>query len=272
MTDQQRKGVSWDPETFVTGGLLDDVDVTFKNVRVEMFDYEGKSDPAPALGADLVTGAEGEGEKPIRQHWSIGSAENWAPSPDGMEIIPIGKDTAPRKASNFFFLVQSLKQAGVPGAVIQSGRADALEGLKAHVRRVDGPKRSNLPSGGQRRGADGKIYEKENKILCVEKIYEPYPWDAPKKGATKKSAPKAAAGGDKSAVTDKTKTVMMALIAQGEGKTSKKEIPTKGFLKIKEVFGQNDADLNDILGNMFKDAWLTENGFAVAADGTITVA
>lgn len=271
---EQRKGASLNPKTFVSGGLLDDVDVTFTNVKFEMFDYEGKSDPAPTFSADLVTGTE-DGEKPLRQHWSVGSAENWAPAEDGMEIIPIGKDHALRKASNFYMFVQSLLQAGVPESVLESGRVDFMEGLKAHIRRVDAPKRGNLPQGGTRRGRDGKDYEKDNKVLCVEKIYEPYPWEA-KKGATGSTAQKSAgpqptqeSGMD---VDTKAKVVLSQLIAGNGGKVSKKEIPTKGFLKIKEVLGANDSDINKVLGLMFQDPWMVGNGFAVAADGTITIA
>jgi len=261
----ERKGASLNPKDFITGGLLDDVDVTLKKVMFEMFDYEGKSDPAPSLGIDLVTGDEGEGDKPYRNHWSVGGAENWVPSDDGMEIIPIGKDTMPRKTSNLFFLVTSLLEAGVPESVLDSGRIDFLEGLKCHIIRKDPPKRGNLPAGGMRRGRDGKDYEKDGKVYAVSKIYEPYPWDS-KKGATKaaKKDEKVSTGSD---LDSKAKAVLVQLIAEGGGKTSKKEIPTKGFALI-----QADADKNKVLGLLFKDAWMTANGFAVDSDGTITLA
>lgn len=273
---ETRKGASWNPKSFITGGLLDDVDVTFTNVRFDMFDYEGKADPAPALGIDLVTGTE-DGDKPIRQHWSVGNAENWAPSEDGMTVVPIGRDTTLRKSSNFFMLVQSLLQAGVPESVLEDGRCENIEGLRCHVRRVDAPKRGNLPSGGTRRGADGKEYARDNKVLCVEKIYEPYPWDksAPKAGS-KKGATKSAAQAEKpEAAMDldsKGQLVLTQLIAGNGGKVSKQEIPTKAFLKIKEVLGVNDPNINDVLGLLFQDSWMNSHGFQVSDSGVITLA
>lgn len=274
--EQQRKGASLSPKDFISGGLLDDVDVTFKDVRFEMFDYEGKSDPAPALGISLVTGDETEGEKPYRQHWSCGSAENWAPSEDGMEIVPIGKDTMLRKASNLHMLFTSMFEAGVPDSVLEGGNVGVFEGLKVHIRRKDAPKRGNLPKGGIRRGRDGKEYEKDNKIVCVEKIYEPYPWST-KKAPTGKTDKKAAVA-EKAAVSSnddldaKGKAVLLKLIADGNGKTSKREIPAKGFMAIGEIFGDKDPDKNKVLGLLFKDPWITANGFVVAENGDITVA
>jgi hypothetical protein len=273
MAEQQRKGASFSLKDFISGGLLDDVDVTLKNVKFEMFDYEGKSDPAPALGIDLVTGEEAEGEKPIRQHWSCGSADNWAPSEDGMEIIPIGKDTMLRKSSNLHMLFTSMFEAGVPDSILEGGNVSVFEDLKVHIRRKDAPKRGNLPQGGVRRGRDGKEYERDNKIVCVEKIYEPYPWDAkkadPKAGKKAAEKPAASSEGDLDA---KGKAVLMKLVADGNGKTSKKEIPTKGFMTIGEIFGDKDPDKNKILGLLFKDVWITANGFTLAANGEITVA
>jgi len=267
---EQRKGVSFNPKTFVSGGLLDDVDVTLKNACFEMFDYDGKADPAPALGIDLVTGEEADDEKPMRQHWSCGSAESWAPSDDKMELVPIGKDSVLRKTTNLAMLFKSCTEAGMPDAILDTGRASIFEDLKVHVRRVDAPKRGNLPTGGVRRGRDGKDYEKDNKILCIEKIYEPFPWDVKKpagKAAGKKSAePKAEPTA--SDIDAKAKAVLIQLIAAGEGKTSKKEIPTKGFV----LLDKNDPDMNKVFGCLLKDPWITANGFQVAADGTITLA
>lgn len=262
---EKRKGASLSPKNFITGGLLDDVDVTFKNVKFEMFDYNGTQEPTPALGIDLVTGSEEPGEKPYRNHWSVGKAEMWAPSDDGMEIVPIGKDLFPRKTSNLYFLVTTLLEAKVPDEVLDSGRVDVLEGLKVHIVRKEPPgKKSDVPKE-KRVGRDGKEYEKDGKIYAVSKIYEPFPWVA---GAAAGDMKKAAGGASTEDLEATAKGILMQLVMAGNGKTSKKDIPTKGFALI----DKKDPNKNDIFGFLFKDAWIKANGFVIAADGTITLA
>lgn len=266
---EQKKGASLNPVDFIAGGLMDDVDVTFKNVRFEMCDYNGTQEtPSPALGADLITGAEQANEKAYRQHWSCGSAESWEPSPDGSQCVAIGKDTEFRKSSNVFLFVGSLQQAGFPMERLNEGNCTVLEGMVAHVKRVDQPTRSNLNQPTTRRGRDGKEYAKDNKVLCVTKIIS--------LADEKKGAKKAAAGnakgpegtGSNANLDEKAKIVMMTLIGQGGGHTSKKELPTKGF----QAIPQDDKDKNKIFTLLFKDEWIKSNGFVIAEDGTITVA
>lgn len=264
-----KKGASLNPVDFITGGLLDDADVTFKNVKFEMFDYDGKAEPAPALGIDLVTGAEEEGAKPYRQHWSCGSSENWEPSDDGSTLVPIGKDTELRKATNLYMFLTSLKEAQFPMERLNDGDCSVLEGLQAHVLRKDAPKRGNLPQGGTRRGRDGKEYEKDNKVLCVSKINK-FPWEGeapakPKKGAAKKEEPAAEAGGGD--IEAKAKDVLIKLVVSGDGKALVKEVPSKGFALI----DPKDPDKNKILKVLFNPAWIKANGFNVTDDGVITL-
>jgi hypothetical protein len=271
MADAIRKGASLDPADFIAGGLLDDVDATWKNVKFEMYDYEGKADKAPCFAADMVTGTESKPEDIVRQRWSCGSAENWEPSPDGMYLTPIGSDTELRKASNMFLLMTSLLEAGFPRATLGEGCASNFEGLKAHMRRKEGPKRGNLPQQQTRRVVGGKEYERDNKILLVEKILELPKQGAqdevPKKGkkaaAKEEAAPKQETSGD---VESKAKDVLTNIILGGNGKANKKDIPAAGF----KILG-SDPDRNKILALLFKDEWITANGFVVAQDGTITL-
>lgn len=261
---EKRKGASLNPKNFITGGLLDDVDVTLKNVKFEMFDYAGTSDPAPALGIDLVTGDEEQGEKPYRNHWSVGGADMWAPSEDGMEVVPIGKDLFPRKSSNLFFLVTTLLEAGVPESVLESGRVDFLEGLKVHIVRKEPPGKSGQPKG-KRVGRDGKEYEKDGKVYAVSKVYEPYPWAG---GAAAPKQSQSASGATESDLEGKAKAILVQLIMAGDGKFPKKDLATKGFAMI----DKKDPDKNTIFGYLFREPWIKANGFNIAADGTITLA
>lgn len=274
MADQVRKGASLNPADAVAGGLLDDVDVTWKNVKYEMYDYEGKADAAPCLAADMVTGAESKPEDIVRQRWSCGSSDNWEPSPDGMYLVPIGSETELRKASNVIVLMGSMVQAGFPASALSDGAANVFEGLQAHMRRMEGPKRGNLPQQQARRVVGGKEYERDNKILLVEKIIAlPGKQEeaAPKKGKGKAAAkdeaktaePKAA---DQTGIDAKAKDLLTRIILEGDGKAAKKDIPSLGF----KILG-NDPDRNKILAVLFKDEWIAANGFAVSSDGVITL-
>jgi hypothetical protein len=273
MADNTKKGASLNPLDFISGGLLDDVDVTWKNVRFEMYDYDGKSDKAPCLGVDLVTGTEGPNDKPYRQRWSCGSAENWEPSEDGSMLIPVGKDSELRKASNVYMLLTSLDEAGFPRERLNDGNVFVLEGLKAHMIRKDAPKRPGLSQDTTRRGRDGKEYEKDNKVLCVSKIIA-LPWEGEgankkagkgkAKDAAPKSEPQASTGGD---VDTKAKDVLMRLLIAGGGKIAKKDVPAKGFNEIPGT----DPDKNKIMGCLFRDDWIKSAGFTLADDGIISV-
>jgi len=271
MADQVRKGASLDPADAVAGGLLDDVDATWKNVKYEMYDYEGKADAAPCFAADMVTGAEAKPEDIVRQRWSCGSADNWEPSPDGMYLVPIGSETELRKASNIIILMGSLVQAGFPASSLKNGVASAFEGLQAHMRRMEGPKRGGLQQP-QRRTVGGKEYERDNKILLVEKIISmpgQTTTEGPAKGKAKakakEEAPKQSAA-DQGALDSKAKDLLTRIVLEGEGKVAKKDIPSLGF----KILG-NDPDRNKVLAVLFKDEWITANGFVVSSDGVITL-
>ena len=65
-------------------GLLDNVDVTFAEVRVVLWDYNGKvSVPVPALkvSMELDDGIAQE------QYYSLGKATDWQPNEDGTQIV-----------------------------------------------------------------------------------------------------------------------------------------------------------------------------------------
>jgi hypothetical protein len=277
MSDAVKKGASFNPDDFITGGLLDDVDVTFKNVKCEMFDYGGKSAAAPAVGIDLVTGAETDGEAPYRQHWTVGSAENWEPAPDGKSMVPIGKDPGFRKGSNIHLMLMSLKDAGFPMERLTDGNITTLEGLVAHVVRKPAPKRPNLNKR-ERTDADGKAYE--DKILLIESIVS-LPWETEKaSGGTVEPKPKAGKGKAKAEAKaetkaaapeagdadEKAKTILMQLVVENGGKILKKDVPSLAL----KILG-NDPLRNAILRPLFMDTWITANGFTLSGEGEITL-
>src|SRR3989304_2754177 len=149
-------GISLHPDDFVTGGLIDDLDAAWKNVKFEMFAY-GKQGgvQAPCLGVDLV---ESDGDI-TRQYWSAGNATDWKPSDDGLTLVPIGTAQNLRQSTNLFILIKSLLDAGFPAAKLKDGSATAFEGLRAHMVRQKAPERTGLKKEKKVDPKTGKAYD-----------------------------------------------------------------------------------------------------------------
>jgi len=260
----KNEGVSLNPESFTEGGgLIDDVDAIFKSCSFEMFDYNGKViPPVPSLRADL----EVDGEE-VTQYWSMGSAQDWMPSDDGMQLIAVGKVTGIRASSNGGIFLKSLIDAGFPVDKIGSD-ISAINGMQAHLIRVPAPKRAGLKKTPR---ADGREYD--DTILTVSEILalpgeKKNPAGKPK--ATPKGKPAAAAkaaateedgGGE---VEGKALEAVMAILAEA-GSIAKKDLPAKIFQTMKA-----DPDRNAVVKLVFDDKFLS-NGPWEYADGTLVL-
>jgi len=261
----ETQGMSLNPETFTEGGgLIDDVNVTWNKVRFEMFDYQGKSEPAPTLKVDMETD---EGEE-ASQNWSMGSAKDWAPSPDGKKLVAVGSATGIRANSNGGILLKSLADSGYPMDTLGDD-VSALEGLQCHMIRVPAPKRAGLKS--TRKREDGREFEQT--ILTVDEIIAlpgekkkaagaPSGKKAAPKTAAKKSAPKAKAepAGD---VDEKARETVLGIVLE-EGEVTKKMLPTKVFQVLKA-----DPDRNAVAKLVFDDEFLASGEWAYDAESGV---
>ena len=198
-----QKGVSLKQSDQVEGGgLLDNVDAIFKEVKFEMFDYGGtRSDEVPAL---KVTLQPDEGNE-VDQFWSCGAAKDWEPSKDGKMLVPIGDQKGMHKSSNASIFFAHIIEAGFPEEKITDD-VSVLEGTKAHMVRIPAPKRGGLSTSKKR--ADGREYE--NTILVVEKILK-LPWE---KGAAKTAKIQAA---DNDIATKASEAIMAVLTDNPKG-------------------------------------------------------
>ena len=256
-------GVSLNPESFVEGGgLLDDVDVTIKEARFIMFDYEGKSPVAvPAL---KITFDPGDGEL-VTQCWSMGKATDWQPSKDGKKLIPIGSATAIVKTSNGGIFVTSLINAGFPGDRLAEGDISCLDGMEAHVIRTPAPERTGIE--GQKKPAT---------ILIIDKIIA-LPGENKKKSgkATRsKGATKAAASGtgDNPAAEAAEKAITDLLILAEDG-IDRADLITEVFKKVTETtkdgkLAKAAAQLaySDDFLNADDRPWVVEDGVVKAVE------
>ena len=76
--------VSLRPSSYTSGGLIDDCDVTFKELRFALWDYDGKADAdVPALRVTMETE---DGESTI-QYFSAGRTDHFMPTEDGLGAV-----------------------------------------------------------------------------------------------------------------------------------------------------------------------------------------
>jgi hypothetical protein len=162
------QGIGLGPSGFREGGgLLDDVDVKWKECLFEMWDYNGTQ---PTSSPALKVVMELENDDTAEQYFSAGSAKDWDISDDGKMLIPTGSATGLNKTSNLAILIASLVEAGFPEDKIGAD-CSVFEGLEAHMVRVPAPKRGGLAKAPR---ADGKTFEPTN--LVVDKITK-LPWE-----------------------------------------------------------------------------------------------
>lgn len=258
----------FNPENFVEGGgLLDDINVLFKETRIEMFDYNGKADAAaPCL---RVTMEDDDGAEHL-QYFSMGKASDWQPSEDGTTVIAVGKATGIANSSNAAQLIASIVNAGFPTNKITDD-IRWLEGIRAHLSRVPAPKRGGLV---KKPREDGRVFE--DTILIVSEILQ-YPWDKkPAKGkpagGTAPAAGKPATAGTKAPASAPpadvdidsvcAETLLEILSEQGGGPIKKAQIAPLAMKKVKDK-----PYRNQVVATIFKDdflktqaGWTFENG------------
>ncbi len=264
----KQAAASLDPNDFVEGGgLIDDVDVTFKECVFDMFDYNGKVVPGvPSLKIDMVM----EDDEEATQYYSMGSGNDWIPSEDGSQLMAVGKASSIRMTTNGGIFLKSLIDAGFPVDKLGDD-ITVLDGLQAHVIRVPAPKRPGLKK--QDRD-DGKKFE-ETILIVGEIITLPWEKSKPKGAPTKKAAPKGKAvpkGSAKSKGKAKPEpegdvndaaVVAVLSILESEGTITKKELPSKIFQTEKE-----NPDRNAIVKAVFDDAFLAAGPWDYE-DGTL---
>lgn len=240
------------------GGLLDDVDVTFKGCRVCSWDYNGTVPTAvPAIKVEMQLADGGEAAE---QYWSAGSSKDWMPSEDGKKLVAIGKATALVRSSNAGILMESIINSGFPEDKI-SDDISALEGMEVHLMRVPAPKRGGLAPKAAR--ADGREYE--NTVLTVSKIHK-LPWEKKTaKGGAKGTGKAAAAAPEASGDVQVTaEAALMSVLAQNPDGVTKQQIPG---LVFKEVDAK-DSNRNEVVKLVFTDDFLKAGPWEFA-DGTV---
>lgn len=242
-------------------GLIDNVDVTFNEVRVVLWDYNGK---VPNLTPALQVTMGLDDDSVQVQYYSLGKATDWQPNEDGTQIVAVGKATGIATNSNAALLINSLVNAGFPENKVTDD-VRFLEGLKVHMARVPAPKRGGAPKPPRE---DGRVFE--DTVLVAESIIS-FPWDkksttpkgkpatagttAGKPATAKTTAPAAAAqteaGGDDD-IDSRCQAFMLEILAENGNSIAKNQIP--GLMLKKAA---KDPDKNTMVSRAFQDAFLS---------------
>ena len=216
------------------GGLISDVDVTFAEVRFEMWDYNGTVPVAnPAIKAKLV---EVEGGAEFIQYWSAGQSKDWMASEDGKRLVSVGSGAGLNSGSNAGILITSIVNAGFPEDKIGDD-ISVFDGMKAHVIRQAAPKR-NIQKAPR---ADGRVYE--DTVLVVSKVLQ-LPWE--KKGGAASGT--TTTSGD---ISEKVTGIVLEVLGANNGTLPKQQLVTKVFQHAK-----SDSDRNKIVQMVHKDEFL----------------
>jgi hypothetical protein len=261
MANQQ--GVSLRPSDLQhSTGLIDDADLTVKEAKFLLYDYNGTVQNATlALGLILV---DDEG-KEYEQYFSAGDPKHFVPSKDGKRAIQVGQKTGLNDNSNFAMFIMALVNAGFPEDQL-SDDVSAFEGLYAHWNRQAQPERSGL--------AQGQKQEKgrEKSVLVPTKILS-MPGEA-KKGATKgkattaatKAAPAKANGSSATAPSDDLDAAatdaVLTVIGDAGGSIEKTKLSPALFKQLAK-----DPNRNKIVQMAFKDDFLAADGRPWQYDG-----
>ena len=220
----KQKGVSMKFSTFSEGGgLLSDVNVEWKKLRFEMFDYNGTiNPPVPSLALTM----EVEGEEEVVEHYSCGP--DWEISEDGLELIPTGKSSTISKNSKLGILLGSVVDAG--GPEVES--ITELEGLKAFM--VRRPIKTGFA---QTPRADGRTFEKS--ILVVDSIIE-LPGEREQ---------------EKNVVEEKAADAVVEILKKNPKGLDKKKLATAVFAALRD-----DKDRNAVVQLLYNDEFLKSGG------------
>jgi len=133
MVDQtQQVGASFNPEDFGQGGLFD----ALLTIKSGLFQHNTFTPTeGPNAGQEVknleakITYTKEDGND-AEWTYSVGPADSWNPSKDGLSAVPIKDGGKISQSSAFGTFLFELLNAGFPGNRMSSGRLDALFGTQ----------------------------------------------------------------------------------------------------------------------------------------------
>lgn len=248
------KKASLRPDDYAEGGgLLDNEDVVWDEVRFVIWDYDGRGPSTPALKVSMTVTDSGDS---VDQYYSAGKLQDWEPSEDGTELVSVGKASGINRNSNVAILINSMIEAGFPADKIGDD-CSVMDGLECHMVRQDAPERKGLVSTPRE---DGKSYKPT--VLVVDSITK-LPWDKKGKGGGKKKAAEVEAGGDD--LDEKLTDVVIEILADESKAIAIKQLAAKVHKAMK-----GDDDRSAAMKRVMDEDFLGEGPWEYdAKKGTI---
>lgn len=257
---KQEEGASLKPSDAAEGGgLLDNVDVTWKESRLRMWDYNGTLPECPALRVDM----ELEDGDVAVQYWSLGNIakEDYKISEDGTTLLKAVKTPRPlSKSSNFMILMESLIKRDETDGKIKRFPEDEIganvsifDSLECHMVRVKAPERKGLAP--RKARTDGRIFESTN--LVVDTIYK---LPGEKKEATKEK------GKADDVIAQKTTEAVIAILKANPKGLDPKKLAGQVFNKTKSMpVAQLAAKTDFLTEGAIEGNWGFEDGIVTPA-------
>jgi hypothetical protein len=244
------KPVSLDPDTFVGTGFLEDKDATIHSFSFGMYDYNGTADEdLPCLIAEMTV--EGS-EKTKKEYWKMGAPDKVAPTADGKGIGLLTKKGLSNASKGYLFL-KSLKDNGVPSAMINGGDITVLNGIKVHFSMLQVTSKDN----------DGKEFSYQ--VPVVTEVLA-MPGEVAKETAEKKEeAAKEEAAADDD-LTKEALNYLVEIVTKAGGSLVKTGLAPLAFAAVPD---DDPTRKSEILGIMFDDP--TTSAVIDHKDGVMTL-
>lgn len=247
--------ISLNPNSFVSGGLLNDTDVEIVEARYVLFDYQGTVDTAYSRTALRLQMRTLDGSQEATEHLTLGSTSDFIPNDKdgGVTLVSLAGKTSLGRRSKLYFFLQSLADAGADVSRLDSGRADELEGLKIHIVRKPMP-----DLGGLEITRRGKKQDQQIEYIHVSKLI-----DWPKKGGRDKAPANVAAPvQQKAAVSEQARNAAIELLFDvGRPGMAVRRLAMEAMKRTSNLDPQTRNQVSRLLAN---ESFLAECGVTVS--------
>ena len=241
----------------------------FNAVMYQAKNAQGVNQGPPRLGvmvrAHSLTDAAQRGENAIEQFYSMGGSadKSFAPNPDtgkGFVPVPGGPATSLNHSTNWFMLLKSLYDCGLPQGVFINDLS-TIDGVHVATAQVPEPEERK---GFQSATSEAQPLEqrKDRKVsIVVEILDDGKPWEGTggipeagaavkvgaktpakvpvKPAAAKAPAPAAASTTDEADLLDMAENVATSVIEASPDKMNKLKLKSGMFSKAKEMYGDD---------------------------------
>jgi hypothetical protein len=230
---------------FAKGTVISEADVEVTKACFDLFDYSGTRAAVPAMVVTFKT----SGGDVHEQSYTVGSAEDYAPSKDGKTLDVLTDREKIHEQTNYAHFMEALFKAGFPKNRINNNDIGSIAGTKGHVRQ-ETVKRS------------GGNVKAETSLLVFDKIT-----DLP--GESKSASGASSGTGDDAGAADAAK-IMIEILAEAGGTLERKALLPKVIKS--DTYKNLDKDTKTAVLNLIKsDDFALGSGDWTVKDGVVSL-